>query len=141
MTVIGPPSNVWVNECRVVRLESIFNQYLESFLVDIVVGVKIQIEEVITGHNYQKRGCSVTFAARLRYCFDLRPCHLSYWFNKVITDEERSLLKLPGVLIADKYLLPVQKSSDYARLADTILRVYYLEIYGKDEPVDPKLWL
>ena len=49
-------SNIWVNECRVIRPESIFNQPLNDFLVDIFVQTRIRIEEVVPGKNNLRDG-------------------------------------------------------------------------------------
>lgn len=134
-------SNVWVSECRVIRPESIFEQYLYDFHVDIVISAKVRLEEVIPGYHNRNRNNVTKITARLRYCLDLQPCHLSCRFEKVVTNEKEALINKPGVINVDKYLLPVLKGTDYSRLADFILKEYFPEVYGKDERVDPGLWL
>lgn len=134
-------SDIFVSECRVIRPESIFNQLLKNYYVDIVVAAKISLEEVVPGHDYMRRKYPVKVTVRMRYCFDLRPCHLSCRFEKVVTDETESLLHDACAIPVDKYLLPVLRNSDYEELADYIFKAYYPEIYGKDVPIDPWLWL
>ena len=135
-------SNIWVNECRVIRPESIFNQPRDDFLVDILVETRVRIEEVMPGNVGVRRSYNIKPQVRLRYCFNLRPCELTCKFETVILDERFSLLKYEGAIPVDKYLLPVLKEEkDYIKLAEYIIEAYFqAEIRDRDVPVDPLIW-
>ena len=134
-------SNIWVNECRVIRPESIFNQPLNDFLVDIFVQTRIRIEEVVPGKNNLRRNYNIKPELRLRYCFNLVPCHLTCVFETVILNEKNALRNVEGAIPADKYLLPVLTDADYIAIAACIRKNYYPKSYGKDVPIDPAVWV
>ena len=135
-------SNIWVNECRVIRPESIFNQPRDDFLVDILEETRVRIEEVMPGNNGIRRHYNIKPQLRLRYCFNLRPCELTCKFETVVLDERFSLVKSDGVIPVNKYLLPVLREQDYIRLAEYIIEAYYpAEMKDRDVPVDPEIWI
>ena len=134
-------SNIWVNECRVIRPESIFNQPRYDFLVDIAVETRVRIEEVMPGNGGVRRNYNIKPKVWLRYCFNLVPCELTCRFETAFLDERYSLLKTPGAIPVDKYLLPVLKEQDYIELAEFIIEAYFPpEIRDNDVPVDPAIW-
>ena len=134
-------SNIWVNECRVIRPESIFNQPRYDFLVDIAVETRVRIEEVMPGNDGVRRNYNIRPKVWLRYCFNLVPCELTCAFETAFLDERYSLLKSPGAIPVDKYLLPVIKDQDYIELAEFIIEAYFPpEVRNYDVPVDPAVW-
>ena len=63
-------------------------------------------------------------------------------FETVVQDEKASLLRAPGAIPVDKYLLPVLKDQDYIELAEFIIDAYYPpEVRGKGVLVDPAFWV
>ena len=136
-------SRVWVNECRLVRPESIFDQPKDECFVDILTEVRIRIEEVKKGNAFLKNFNNIKGRFRLRYMFDFRPCHLTCHFIKVVIDEKDSLLSLfPDEIRMDKYLLPVLKTADdYKVIAERILEYWMPEQIDSEKPFDPFKWL
>ena len=136
-------SRVWVNECRFVRPESIFDQPKEECYVDILVEARIRIEETKRGNAFLKGANNIRGKFRLRYVFDFRPCHLTCSFVTVVIDEKDSLVSLfPDEIRMDKYLLPVLKSADdYKLIARRILEFRMPEQIDSDQPFDPFRWL
>ena len=132
-------SRAWVNELKIIRPESVFQQRVEDFKVDILVETRIKLEEVRSGFAFMKNRYAITPTVRLRYCFDFRPCHMECHFAGVILDEADSLqARYPGAFPVDKYLIPVMSSEDYAWLADAIHGDCYQDEIRRDEPIDPE---
>lgn len=124
-------SRAWVNECRIMRIESLFFQPLSDFQVDILVRTVCKMELVRTGNAQRICRKTIKSDVRLRYSLDLRPCKLTCHYCGAIADEKRSLLSLnPGMLRTDKYLLPYIQEEDYPTLARWIRQRY--EIVGRD---------
>ena len=135
-------SNVWVNSCRLIRPESIFNQYLNDFKVDILVEAKIRIEEARRGRDSIRRRYDIKQQYRLRYTFNLTPCKLTCVFSDLVLHERAALINRPNAIRMDKYLLPVLKDEkDYLYLAKCVIDEYYPGIGDKDVPVDPAVWI
>lgn len=135
-------SRAWVNELKIIRPESVFQQRVEDFKVDILVETRIKLEEVRSGFAFMKNRYAITLTLRLRYCFDFRPCHMECHFAGVILDEADSLqARYPGAFPVDKYLIPVISSEDYAWLADVIHKDCYQDEIRRDEPIDPEKWI
>ncbi len=135
-------SRAWVNELKIIRPESVFQQRVEDFKVDILVETRIKLEEVRSGFAFMKNRYAITPTLRLRYCFDFRPCHMECHFAGVILDEADSLqARYPGAFPVDKYLIPVMSSEDYAWLADAIHRDCYQDEIRRDEPIEPEKWI
>ena len=103
---------IWVNELRIIRPESVFGQPVEDFLVDIAVEAKIRLEETRRISAAFRNSYKLNLQLRLRYSFDLRPCHLECHFKGVILDEKRCVRSLyPNALPVDRYLLPASKDT------------------------------
>lgn len=130
-------SRVWVNECRICRVETLFFQPLSDFAVELLVHASLRAEIVRSGNANIKRYKNIRRDLHLRYSFDLRPCKLTCRFVKAVVVEEESLLALnPTALRADKYLLPLVQDSDYPRLAKWILARFDMPEEG---PLDVNL--
>ena len=130
-------SRVWVNECRICRVETLFFQQLSDFAVELLVHASLRAEIVRSGNANMKRYKNIRRDLHLRYSFDLRPCKLTCRFVKAVVVEEESLLALnPTALRADKYLLPLVQDSDYPRLAKWILARFDMPEEG---PLDVNL--
>ena len=130
-------SRVWVNECRICRVETLFFQPLSDFAVELLVHASLRAEIVRSGNANMKRYKNIRRDLHLRYSFDLRPCKLTCRFVKAVVVEEESLLALnPMALRADKYLLPLVQDSDYPRLAKWILARFDMPEEG---PLDVNL--
>ena len=135
-------SRVWVNSLQVIRSESVFFQPTEDFQVDILIDTRIKFEEVRAGNNFLKNRYNITPQLRLRYSFDLRPCHMNCRFVDVIRDEKDSLIAKDEYKIpVDKYFLPVLKGNDYNRMARYLMYKFMRQYYDSDEPVDPAAWI
>lgn len=128
-------SRVWVNSCRVGRIETLFFQPLSDFLVELYVQTTMRVEIVRTGNALLKRTQNIRTDLRLQYSFDLRPCKLTCRFTKAIVNEEDSLIaRYPNAIRADKYLLPVLQEADYAYLAKWFMAQH--GISAQDVPLD-----
>ena len=149
---------IYVNNLKIIRPESIYFQNIWDFQVDILSNASIFLEEVRTGDNSTKlitnvkesnRGNNVptkktamSRLLRLRYSFDLRPCHMTCQFVAVILEERESLIaKDPYKIPVDKYFIPVLKGShDYNKMAKYFIRI----ATGKDgkinDSINPFLW-
>ena len=135
-------SRIWINKLEVLRSESVFFQLIDNFQVDILVDTRIKFEEVKIGNNLVKNRYNITPQLRLRYSFDLRPCHMKCHFVKVVMDEKESLkAKDEYGIEADKYLLPVLKGKQYNRMARYLVYEYMREYYDSQGPVDPRAWV
>lgn len=135
-------SRIWVNQLDVIRSESVFFQSTDDFQVDILMDTRIKLEEVKKGNALMCNRYTIKPQLRLRYSFDLRPCHMSCHFVDVILDEKESLIAMDKCKIAvDKYFLPVLKGSDYNRMARYLMYRYMQEYYDEMEPVDPFAWV
>ena len=135
-------SRAWVNELKVIHPESVFQQRVDNFYVDILAETRIKLEEVKSGFAIMKNRYAITPTLRLRYRFDFRPCHMECHFSGVIRKEADSLqARYPGAFPMDKYLIPVMSSEDYAWLAEEIHAAYYEDEIRKDEPIDPEKWI
>lgn len=119
-------SNAWVNRCRIIRPESVFEQKIENFYVDILADTRIKLHLVKPGCEVLNTDITVEKQYRLRYEFNFLPCHLECHFAGVIIDEKDSLLnKYPFSLRMNKYLLPVfRNADDYIMMAKKILLRY-----------------
>lgn len=136
-------SRVWINEFRIIRPESVFFQSTEDFRVDIYADARIKLEAVRSGNDQLKKRYSVARKVRLRYSFDLIPCHLDCWFIGVITDDAKSLQATDEFGIsADKYFLPVLKGNDdYLKMSVYLLMRYRCKSLDADIAFDPMGWL
>jgi len=135
-------SHIWVNKLNVIRAESVFFQPTDDFQVDILVDTRIKFEEVRVGNNLLKNRYNISPQLRLRYSFDLRPCHMNCHFVEVIRDERDSLIARDEYKIqVDKYFLPVLKGNDYTRMARYIMHRFMREYYDASDPVDPRAWV
>ena len=135
-------SRIWINKLEVIRSESVFFQPTEDFQVDILVDTRIKFEEVKVGNSLVRNRYNITPQLRLRYSFDLRPCHMECHFVEVIRDEKDSLIAMDEYGIeVDKYLLPVLKGNQYNRMARFLIYKYMKEYYDSWEPVDPRAWV
>lgn len=135
-------ARAWVNELRIIRPESVFQQRVEDFYVDILVETRIRLEEVKRGFGFMKNRYTLDPTLRLRYRFDFRPCHMECHFAGVILKESESIQSVfVGAFPTDKYLIPVMSSEDYAWLADEIHKDCYKEEIRKDLPIDPAKWI
>lgn len=135
-------SRIWVNMLKVIRAESVFFQPTDDFQVDILVDTRIKFEEVRAGNSILKNRYNITPRLRLRYSFDLRPCHMNCHFVDVIRDERDSLIARDEYKIeVDKYLLPVLKGNDYNRMARYLMYQFMREYYDSSDPVDPRAWV
>jgi len=136
-------SRAWVNTLRIIRPESVFFQPATDFQVDILVETSVKLEEVKRGNNLFKNRYSISPTVRLRYSFDLIPCHLDCHYIGVISDESKSLQAMDEYHInVDRYLLPVLKGdNDYRRLARYLLYYFELSCCDKDMPFDPIEWV
>lgn len=115
-------SRAWVTGCRIVRVETLFFQPLQDFLVELYVQAVMRMEIVRSGQPGVKHTKTVRRDLRLQYRFNLRPCKLTCQFTGVILNEADSLLALnPEAIRADKYLLPILREEDYPYLADMLL--------------------
>lgn len=135
-------SRAWVNSLKIIRAESVFFQRVEDFQVDLLMDTRIKLEEVRGGNNLLKNRYNISPRLRLRYSFDLRPCHMSCSYLGVILKDEDSLITQDefGIQV-DKYLLPVLKGNDYNRMARFIMYEYMMEYYDAYKPVDPQAWI
>ena len=135
-------SRAWVNSLKILQSESVFFQSVEDFRVDILMDTRIKLEEVRGGNNFLKNRYNISPRLRLRYSFDLRPCHMNCSYLGVILKEEDSLAARDEHHIkVDKYLLPVLEGNDYNRMAGYIISKYMRKFYGADVPVDPQAWV
>ena len=101
-------SRVWVNECRCIRPESVFDQPKYACCVDIVVFARVKVEEERYGIAHIKNHYTIKGEFRLRYVFNFCPCELTCEFDSVIVNEQESLLSIyPDAIRMDKYLLPL----------------------------------
>ena len=120
-------SRVWVNRLKVIRSESVFFQPKEDFQVDILADAKIRFEEVKKGSGILTNRYDNSLRLRLRYSFDLRPCHMNCRFVDVILDDSESLIEKNKTNIpVDKYLLPVRQ----AGAGNDDLQCGYLPLYA-----------
>ena len=141
----GPDWNVdraWVNEFKVIRPESIFQQRAEAFYVDILAETRIKLEEVRRGSAFMRNRYPITQTLRLRYRFDFRPCHMKCHFVGAIQVPAESILAIcPDAIPVDKYLIPVMSAEDYVLLARHIHETCYKNDIRKDKPIDPEKWI
>ena len=77
--------------CRIVRVETLFFQPLQDFLVELYVQAVMRMEIVRSGQPGVKHTKTVRRDMRLQYRFDLRPCKLTCQFTGVILNEADSL--------------------------------------------------
>lgn len=139
-------SRVWVNECKCICPESVFDQPKSAFYVDIVISARVKVEEEKTGFACLKSHYTIKGEFRLRYKFDFRPCHLTCVFDRVILDEKRSLLAIfPDAIRLDKYLLPLLLSAeDYKKAASLVIdqmRRALKKKYRVHAHFDPRKWI
>ena len=133
---------IWVNELRIIRPESVFGQPVKDFLVDIAVEAKIRLEETRRISAAFRNSYKLNLQLRLRYSFDLRPCHLECHFKGVVLDEKRCVCSLyPTALPVDRYLLPVMGTEDYEQLSRYIRIRYLPGTFAMDVPVDSEAWI
>ena len=131
-------SRVWVNSCRVSRIETLFFQPLSDFLVELFVQAAMRVELVRSGNALLKRSKSIHTDLRLQYSFDLRPCKLTCRFTKAVVNEENSLVaRYPNAIRADKYLLPVLQENDYAYLAKWFMAQHHIS--EREMPLDAEV--
>ena len=131
-------SRVWVNACRIIRVESLFFQPITDFRVELYVEASMRIEIVRSGNALSRKIRNVRTNLRLQYSFDLRPCKLTCQFNKAVVHEVDSLIaRHPKAIRADKYLLPVLHESDYPYLAKWLRALY--DIDENEIPLDAEL--
>lgn len=115
-------SRAWVADCRIIRVETLFFQPLDDFLVELCVQAAIRMEIVRSGRPDVKRTKTLNRELRLQYRFDLRPCKLTCQFTGVIVNKADSLLALnPDAIRADKYFLPILREEDYPDLARMLM--------------------
>lgn len=135
-------SRAWVNKLQILRSESVFFQPVEDFYVDILIDTRIRLEEVRSGNSLLKNLYNISPQLRLRYRFDLRPCHMTCRFVGAVLREENSLIARDEWKIqVDKYFLPVLKGQDYNRMARHIMHRYMREYYNASDSVDPETWV
>lgn len=98
-------------------------QPTEATVVDFII--KGQVE----GEDWNNRKELQNTAFRMRYIFDLRPCHQScigplIWLNNQWKDDP----VFPGYWIeTNEYLLPILRAKDYERVAHDMLDCYFPE--------------
>ncbi len=125
-------SRVWVDMCRVERVESLFFQPLSDFSVDLYVRASVRVQLACEGRMVYK---GIRSTLRLRYAFDLRPCRQKCRFVKAVLDEKDALAaQNPSAIRMDKYLLPVLRETDYPYLAKWILARY--DLAKENAPLD-----
>ncbi len=135
-------SRAWVNELDVIRSESYFFQDPGEFKVDIAADVRIRIEESNKDDGIITRRESLNLRVWLRYVFNFTPCILGCHFVKAVVNEEDSLSFIRAKnLPVDKYLLPVMKSEDYARMAELLHEDNYPVSIFCDAKIDPMIWI
>ncbi len=139
-------SRVWVNECRCIRPESVFDQPMYEFYVDIVVSARVKVEEEKSGQARLKNHYTIKGEFRLRYYFNFCPCHLTCNFDRVIVDENDSLFSIyPDAIRMDKYLLPLLLTTeDYKKAAAIVVKEMRLKLkrkYRVHAPFEPRKWI
>ena len=135
-------SRAWVNELDVIRSESYFFQDPGEFKVDIAADARIRIEESKKDDGIITRRESLNLRVWLRYVFNFTPCILGCHFVKAVVNEEDSLsVARAKNLPVDKYLLPVMKSEDYARMAELLHEDNYPVSIFCDAKIDPMIWI
>lgn len=125
-------SRVWVNRCKIQHIDTLYFQSIEDFTVDVAVDASLTIEiqrpRSFPGTTETKE-INIFQSLWLEYILDLLPCRSSCWFNGVIVDPANTLLQLnPGMIQADKQLLPVLRDNDYEYIAGEIRREYGFNI-------------
>ncbi len=139
-------SRVWVNECRCIRPESVFDQPKYACCVDIVISARVKVEEEKRGIACFKNHYTIKGEFRLRYIFNFCPCELSCIFDRVVVDEQESLLSAyPDAIRMDKYLLPLLLTAeDYQKAAAIVIREVRSALkrkYRVHAPFDPRKWI
>ena len=139
-------SRVWVNECRCIRPESVFDQPKYACYVDIVVFARVKVEEERYGIAHIKNHYTIKGEFRLRYVFNFCPCELTCEFDSVLVNEQDSLLSIyPDAIRMDKYLLPLLLTTeDYQKAAAIVIREMRTALkrkYRVHAPFDPRKWI
>lgn len=136
-------SRVWVNECRCIRPESVFDQPKYACYVDIVVFARVKVEEERYGIAHIKNHYTIKGEFRLRYVFNFCPCELTCEFDSVLVNEQDCLLSIyPDAIRMDKYLLPLLLiTEDYQKAAAIVIREMRTALkrkYRVHAPFDPR---
>ena len=139
-------SRVWVNECRCIRPESVFDQPKYACCVDIVIIACVKVEEERYGIAHIKNHYTIKGEFRLRYVFNFCPCELTCEFDSVIVNEQESLLSIyPDAIRMDKYLLPLLLTTeDYQKAASIVIKEMRTTLkrkYRVHAPFDPRKWI
>ena len=129
-----------IAKLKIIRPESVFFQPVSEFYVDIFVDAQIRFD------ISDNRGICTTRRwdgkIRLRYLFDLRPCHMTCCFCNVIINENDALIYIDDEPITlDKYLLPYLNGPDYEILAEHILEREQKICLTNDAPFSPFDWI
>ena len=131
-----PVAGIRLIYCRIIRPESVFDQPLRAFRVDILMNALVQVDEVVRGNANLINRYNVSKEIRLRYCFDFRPCEMTCRLEGIILDERDRLSNTPDAIPMNKYLIPVLRKDDYDEMACRILFDWMPESLGKDIPID-----
>ena len=150
-------SSIRVEHFQFIRPESVFFQNISDFQVDIFSKASILIEEercekisyegglpekfIQSENDLNRNQYGISRLFRLRYSFDLRPCHMKCRFVGVVLDDREKLIeKNPNNIPVDKYLLPVLHGSDYDRMARYLIQASMGEHSEHGTTADPNLW-
>ena len=139
-------SRLWVNECKIIGTESIFDQPKYACYVDIVISAIVKVEQEKKGLARLRSYYKIKGEFRLRYLFNFLPCHLTCVFDSVVIDKKDSLLELyPSEIRMDKYLLPLLLTTeDYKKAAAYVIDFVKEQagtLYDPQAPFDPRLWI
>ena len=112
-----------IDSFKILRPESVFGQPIYDTIVDIYAEVGLRVLEINTELYDEKNIYPVKTRLRLRYSFDLRPCHLTCHYLGIVIGEESGVCSLfEDHIRTDKYLLPVlTNAEDYERMAKKII--------------------
>ena len=126
-----------IDSFKILRPESVFGQPIYDTIVDIYAEVGLRVLEINTELYDEKNIYPVKTRLRLRYSFDLRPCHLTCHYLGIVIGEESGVCSLfEDHIRTDKYLLPVlTNAEDYERMAKKIIEE------DMPEHLDSKEWL
>ena len=114
-------SGIRVVSCDLLSTESILEQLLESFFVDLRVRARVRVSLVERGLGRRTRAEVFVTEYRLRYCFDFTPSVLRCGLSCVIEDEASGLWnRYPDCIRLNEYLLPMMELEDFSRFADEL---------------------
>ena len=133
----------WIDSFTIIRPESVFGQPIHDTLVDIYAEVRLRVLEMSTDGYEDTNVFSVNTRLRLRYTFDLRPCHLTCHYLGAVKGEESGVYSVfPDYFRADKYLLPALiKREDYERMARMIISEDMPEYLDSEEWICAIDWI